>query len=493
MNPNNEEVIRITFGLKLRQLRNEKGLSLFGLAKKTGLSKSYLNEIEKGKKYPKHDKILLLADALDATFDELVSSRLKGNLAPVADILNSGILKEIPLDFFGIEEQTAIDILAQAPAKFSAFLSTIFEISRMHNITRESFYLTALRAYQEAHLNYFPDLEEAAEQAAHRYGLDPEGKLTSKDLEEVLIEEFQYIIDYEQLETLGDLAGVRSVFTSGKRPKLYIGKNVSETQRTFILAKELAYATLKVNQRPKTFTWIHFSSFEEALNNFRASYFAGALMIPRKPLSQDLEKWLMKEKWDPSSLMKILKKYSDSAETFLQRMTNILPGSFELEDLFFLRFENRSGSPHFHLTKEMHLDRYHEPHGTMGHEHYCRRWISLEVLQDPTGYFNQEDLSLAAQVSHFENNNEQYLVLAAANRDPFRENRSRSVCIGIAINKKSSRKVGFLKDPAIEKREVGVTCERCGISDCQVRAAQPVLLERTEREKRILEKVNGLS
>ena len=46
-----EEYIRLIFGLKLKQIRIEKNLSLFGLAKMTGLSKSYLNEIEKEKNY----------------------------------------------------------------------------------------------------------------------------------------------------------------------------------------------------------------------------------------------------------------------------------------------------------------------------------------------------------------------------------------------------------------------------------------------------------
>ncbi len=56
-----EEYLRLIFGLKLKQIRTEKNLSLFGLSKISGLSKSYLNEIEKGKKYPKPDKILILS------------------------------------------------------------------------------------------------------------------------------------------------------------------------------------------------------------------------------------------------------------------------------------------------------------------------------------------------------------------------------------------------------------------------------------------------
>ena len=57
---------KILFGLKVKQLRVKKGLSFAELSQKTGISVSYLNEIEKGKKYPKRDKIRGLADVLNA-------------------------------------------------------------------------------------------------------------------------------------------------------------------------------------------------------------------------------------------------------------------------------------------------------------------------------------------------------------------------------------------------------------------------------------------
>ena len=97
-----KDYIKLIFGLKLKQARTNKNLSLFGLAKSTELSKSYLNEIEKGKKYPKTDKIILLADKLEVSYDSMVSLKLDNNLAPIGEILKSGILKEIPLDIFGI-------------------------------------------------------------------------------------------------------------------------------------------------------------------------------------------------------------------------------------------------------------------------------------------------------------------------------------------------------------------------------------------------------
>ncbi len=48
------DFIKTVFGLKLRQQRQKKNWSLQDLADKTKLSKSYLNEIENGKKYPQH-------------------------------------------------------------------------------------------------------------------------------------------------------------------------------------------------------------------------------------------------------------------------------------------------------------------------------------------------------------------------------------------------------------------------------------------------------
>ncbi len=54
--------IKLIFGLKLKQLRISRNLSLSDLANRSSLSVSYLNEIESGKKYPKSDKIIALAE-----------------------------------------------------------------------------------------------------------------------------------------------------------------------------------------------------------------------------------------------------------------------------------------------------------------------------------------------------------------------------------------------------------------------------------------------
>lgn len=156
------DYIRTIFGVKLRQLRQQKNWSLQEISEKTGMSKSYLNEIEKGKKYPKHDKILALADALDCNFDELVSIQLDKNLAPIGELMQKDFFRELPLELFGINKNSLINIVSEAPKKVNAFINTLIEIAQTYNFDKDHFYLSVLRSFQELYNNYFPEIEEKA-------------------------------------------------------------------------------------------------------------------------------------------------------------------------------------------------------------------------------------------------------------------------------------------------------------------------------------------
>jgi len=93
-----QDYIKLIFGLKLKQIRTDKNLSLFGLSKISGLSKSYLNEIEKGKKYPKTDKIIILSEKLDMPYDQMVSLKLVIQRCHKRNILAiGGMAAQIPI------------------------------------------------------------------------------------------------------------------------------------------------------------------------------------------------------------------------------------------------------------------------------------------------------------------------------------------------------------------------------------------------------------
>lgn len=477
-----QDYIKLIFGLKLKQIRTDKNLSLFGLSKISGLSKSYLNEIEKGKKYPKTDKIVILSEKLDVPYDQMVSLKLDKNLAPIGELLKSKVLKEIPLELFGIKESNLIDIVANAPLKVNAFISTIIEIAQHYDFTRESFFLASVRSFQEAHNNYFEDLEQAVLKFAKAYQIDLTKPIRSKDIEDVLIEEYGYRINESELGKYEELENLRSVFVP-KTKTLLLADAIDEAQRTFIYAKEIAYNFLEISDRLYTFPWIKFETFDQVLNNSYASYFAGALIIPKDELTVQLENIFEKDTFDEALFMKTLEGFNASPESFYQRLTNILPKEFNIQNLFFLRFTHKAESERFHLKKELHLSHHQSPRANETKEHYCRRWVSLKVLKDISKSNKAHEFDI--QISNYEGDDAQYLVLSSATKDPFRDNQYRSISIGLLINRQLNRKLNFLGDEKITKQKVGVTCERCTIKNCEVRQTPRIVLDKEAKNRKI--------
>lgn len=483
-----EEYIRLIFGLKLKQIRTEKNLSLFGLSKLTNISKSYLNEIEKGKKYPKTDKIAVLAEVLEVPYDNLVSLKLDKNLAPLGEILQSNILKEIPLDVFGIQETDLIDIISNAPAKVNAFISTIIKISQNYNLSRESFYLASLRSYQEAQNNYFDDIEQAVLKFAKAYQVDLTKKIKSADLVEILVEEFEYTILDDELSKHTDLKDLRSVFVPDSKT-LLLSHQLDESQKTFILAKELAYNYLDLTDRLYTFSWVKFNTFDQVLNNFFASYFAGALIIPKAALVDQLKEWFEQEEWSNEYFSSMIARFTNSPETYYQRLTNILPKEFNMKNLFFLRFNNKKQKTFYQLTKELHITQQQPPTANENHEHYCRRWVSIDILNRKN---EKQGFITDAQISVYPGDRSDYFVVTSASSDMFKSDYNRSISLGILMSSHAKNKIKFLNDPQLKSKEVGVTCERCPRMDCNDRVVEPINLMKEEFNQSIEEKVADL-
>ncbi|MEN7548622.1 helix-turn-helix domain-containing protein [Rapidithrix thailandica] len=470
-----DENIRIIFGLKIRMLRQQKSMSLAELSKNTDISVSYLNEIEKGKKYPKTNKIASLAKALGTSYDWLVSLKLEKKLRPLAQILESNILKELPLEVFGIEPRDLIELVLDAPDKLNAFIKTLLEISRNYDLTVENFYSSVLRSYLELKENYFEELEEAAEKFKAEFL--PDTPLTIESLSDFLAKNFNYEIDYEKITEFQSLNEIRSVLrVEADKKILYINPKLSEPQILFILSREAGYNYLGLSPRSYAYSWVKVDNFDELLNNYKATYFADAMLIPRKKLIIDLEEFFALTEWKPDAFVHLMEKYHQSPQMFYARLVSILPRFFGINKLFFLRLYNTPHTNHFKLTKEIHLAGLHNPHGTDLNEHYCRRWVSLTVFKELEELQVQKAYKRPvcdAQISKYIDSDNQYFCISIARPLHPTQNTNCSLTIGIAINEEFKKKVKFWNDKAIDAKEVNETCERCSAFDCKERAAVP--------------------
>ena len=223
---------RIIFGLKVKQARQSQGLSFAELSKSSGMSISYLNEIEKGKKFPKKDKIASLAHALQVSSNELLSAELESSLAPIGALLKSNFLNELPLDLFGIDLAKVVEIIANAPTRVSAFISTLLEISRNFALKESNFYFGALRSYLQLHHNYFPDLEAAVIHFADENDIDLNQPISCDELRQILTKNYGYEIVDHGLDHYPALQNLRSVYIAQKQ-RLLLNSQLTETQISF--------------------------------------------------------------------------------------------------------------------------------------------------------------------------------------------------------------------------------------------------------------------
>lgn len=482
---NDSDFIKTVFGLKMKQFRQKKKYSLQDLAHITGVSKSYLNEIENGKKYPKHDKISQLASALNCTYDDLVSTKLDKSLAPITEILQSDFFKEIPLDLFGINRNNLISIISDAPKKVTAFINTLIEISKNYNLSKERFYFAVVRSFQELYDNYFPEIEEKANNYILENNISTKPK--SAEFEELLKKQFEYEIKSLDLEQYGASGKLRSLFIPEKK-LLVLNALLDEDQKTFILAKEIGFNVLNLNPRPNTYSWLDFTSFEELLNNYYAAYFAGSLLIRKETLTQKLSDFFQNEEWNPTHFENLIQEFTNSPETFYYRLTNILPQELGIKDLFYLCFTKKKNSDKIQILKELHLNQQQAPHANATSEHYCRRWIAVKNLSS----LKENEKVTDAQISHYKDTGLTYLVISTSQKNPFSDGTNRSYCIGILLNSNALKKIKFAKSNQIKTVDVGITCEFCSISDCEVRKAPPLRLEKqifNENMKKSIQKI----
>ena len=482
-----QENPRFILGLKLRKLRQERGSTLRDLAARSGMSISYLSEIEKGKKYPKPERLLRLAEALDVPFDELVSLKVTEELGPLKAALASPFMREFPFDLFGLDPEDLFSLVNNHPTRAGALFHTFLEVGRTYDVEVEHFLLAALRSYQQMNGNYFEDIEERAAGFRREQGWSAGEPVLADELARILRDDHGYTIDDQALGSDADLDGFRSVFADGARPRLYLNERLMPNQRAFVLAREIGYRELELKARAISSSWLKVESFEQVLNNFKASYFSGALLLDREGLEAELSDFFARDRWDGAALLDCMRRYDTTPETFSTRLTQLVPRLFGLDEIFFLRFSNRLGSDGFRLTKWLNMSRVPVPYGIGLNEHYCRRWPAMRLLSGAvTNPASREAPRIVAQRSRFLSEDEEFFVISMMRPLALTDATNSAVSLGFLLNREFKRRVAFWDDPDIHRAEVNLTCERCPLTrdECGDRVVERRIVDAEEAQVR---------
>ena len=488
---------KVIFGMKLRQFREHSNLSLTDFANKTGLSTSYITEIEHGKKYPKAEKIARMAEVLGRSYDDLVSIRLNEELSPLAGFLGSPVLHNFPYHLFGISPAQVVELLTRQPAEASALVNALVGIAEQYNIGVEHLFRSALRSYQELNENYFPEIEQAVDEFVRNAEIEAGPTPTFSELRALIEGRFNYRLDDRRLERHPKLLHLRSVLIDKNRqsPKLLVNPSLSERQKKFILAREIGYQVLDLKERAVTSAPERVDSFEQVLNDFKASYFAGALLINREHVLADMNEFFSLKGWQPERFRSFIDRYEVTPEIFMYRLTEVLPRYFGIK-LHFLRF-NHEGDD-YRLVKHLNMSQVLIPSGTGVSEHYCRRWLAIRILKklesESAGRKRVEEPIIDAQLSRFVDTEARFFCIALARHLALNRSATSSVSLGFRWDSDFERKVRFASDSKIARLDIDGTCERCRLTadECKDRVAPPHLLKIQQARSEIEEELSLL-
>lgn len=469
----NIDLVNIIFGMKLRQARTKAKLTVTEFATQAQLSPSYVTEIEKGRKYPKPDKILKMAEVLGKSYDELVAIKLDPGLAQLELVLKSPLIRHFPFEEFGVEVGDMLEILTNNPAKASALLSAVEELARQSNLQEEHFLRAALRSYQEIHENYFPEEEAAAREFAQTHHLN-ELPIRLEQLESLIQEKFHYTLDKVTLGQNEVLHHYRSVYVNGARPLLLMNPALYPQQWKFLLAREIGYQVLGLKERANTSSPDRVESYQQVLNDFLASYFAGALLMPQKLMLADIQAFFAETKWDAQRLLALLNRYDVTPEMLFYRFSELIPQFFGIA-LHFLRMQG--GGQDYKLVKQLNMSQVLIPQGVDRLEHFCRRWLTVRLLRELPAQKNAGTPHVGVQLSEFLETHHRFLCIGVARPLVLSPTVNSSVIIGFRVDRTLQESIRFWDDPNIPSRIINETCERCPLSyaECSDRGAEQTI------------------
>ena len=222
-------------------------------------------------------------------------------------------------------------------------------------------------------------------------------------------------------------------------------------------------------------------SFNQLVNNFKASYFGGALLIQQDRFAKDLKEFFKRREWNGDSFADLLDRHQATPEMLLYRMSQIIPGVFGLGTIFYLRFTNSEDRLSVKLTKELNMTEVLVPYGLGTNEHYCRRWLPLRLLKK----LRQNNLSITTGVQEiqFVQSGARFLILSMARPLSLAKERESAIAIGFKVDKQSQSLIKFLDDPSIPEEMVGETCERCPLKDCSERVVEASIVSMQNKVK----------
>lgn len=482
------------FRTQLSLLRKKWGYSYDDLAKKSGVSASYLYGIEQGKKGGKR----LSYEVVEATAKALGVKPEQMYMLPKdpAEALDTPLMQRILPSLFRMTPKELAEQAKKNPGILDLLVQSLARLVKEYGSGGNTAKLAPyqlLRAYEAFHDNHFPEIEKQAAskrtEANKKYGWDNAYEIDAGEMRTILKS-----VGYEVSEDeVRELHNVRWYYAEQDGRKMFwVNPRLDEKQKLFCLASEYGQYVLGNQHRTKIMSMPKMRketiTFSQVLEDRLGDYFAESFLLPKETFVQDLEEVFKRSKFDKTLFMKCAK--SLRPDPFFMRILSVLNSHFSIEEYSYYRlydFVGQSGdydnptAPRLHLTKVINHTKLPSPASVSEAERRCRRFKSSRLLEklrrkqevEETHNVKPEvDVQISYTMGKKYTLNDRYnvpcfLVISVAYPLFLAEYTNSAVTIAIRLDRSLKEMVGgkikFLEN-VIDKTYLSITCERCPLS-----------------------------
>lgn len=256
-------------GPAIRRLRKREGLTQAAIAKRLGISSSYLNLIERNQRPVSARVLMRLVEAFDFDPLSLRHDEAIGGLDGLARRFSDERFSDL-----GIDRDEMQEFLAAAPQAATAF-ARLYDTARQRNSSSDGDPITESRKEIERWRNHFADLDHAAEAMAEEMRLSRGD--TGIALSDWLRDRHRLSVRILPRDVMPD--SLRRLDLHARQVQL--SEMLSPASRNFQIALQLAQ--LEQSDEIERFASSARFSDEASRSLFRRhliSYFAGALVMP---------------------------------------------------------------------------------------------------------------------------------------------------------------------------------------------------------------------
>ncbi len=451
-------------GSRIRKERRSKGLSQSDLSKKLGISASYLNLLESGRRTITVPLLIKIGNELSLSLKDLTVESNKRLLSDIMEVLSNELFEDLD-----ITNQETNEFINNNPNIAKALLSLNDSYKSLRDDMQDR--LEALDVassikekkstrlpveivsdFLQENKNYFDDLEIKAENIRDKIYFEEGHKTIGYSLIQYLLKEHNIKVKVVTTED-----NEKSVKNFDKNKKiLFLSEMITYSSRNFHLAYQIGYCDAqeiidKIIKDNKIYSEDLVSLLKISLLN----YFAAALLMPY----EDFVKNAKKHKYDIEILMH---HYAVSFEQVTHRLTNLQRSGNEGVPFHFLKTDIAGN-----VSKRFSLSGIHIPR----HGGSCPRWNVYLAFMNPG--------KIQPQISKMPDGKVYFCIARAFEKGIEKHGMPRSfVSIGLGCDMQYAKELTYSEgiDLSNKKLEtpIGVSCRICPRINCQQRAFPPI-------------------